>query len=500
MDEVTTDLVVLGAGPAGIGAAHRAAQAGMDVTVVERLDAVGGAARSIDVAGVACDLGSHRLHRAIDPVILARLRELLGSDLQERQRRGRIRLGGRWLPFPLRPVATLAALAPGFALSAGLDAVTAPLRRATVDTFDGVVRAGLGATMADRFYGPYARKLWGMEPTAISGDQARRRIGAATPGAVMARILRGADPSNRTFLYPRRGFGQTWEALAGAAVAAGARLALATTVTAVASDPDGVTVTTTPTAADDGRDVPGAQPRGRSLGGQPGPGADRHVTTIRARRVWSTLPLPLLARLHDPSPSPEVVTAARALRTRAMLLVYVVLDVDRWTDHDAHYLPEAWTPITRISEPKNYRDGYPGPDDPGDPPGRTILCAELPCEVGDRYWQAGDVDLARLVTDTIARAGLSCPEPVAVTTRRLRNAYPVTPVGYEVDLAVVDAWAASRPNLLTFGRQGLFVHDNSHHALAMAWAAGDALDVDGTFDAAAWDRARAGFADHVVED
>ncbi len=45
-----------------------------------------------------------------------------------------------------------------------------------------------------------------------------------------------------------------------------------------------------------------------------------------------------------------------------MLLVYLVVPTPQWTPFDAHYLPEGWTPITRISEPKNYRDGHPGRD------------------------------------------------------------------------------------------------------------------------------------------
>jgi hypothetical protein len=54
--------------------------------------------------------------------------------------------------------------------------------------------------------------------------------------------------------------------------------------------------------------------------------------------------------------------------------------------------------------------------------------------------------------------------------------------------------------LLTFGRQGLFVPDNTHHALAMGWAAAGAVQPDGRWDQAAWDRARDSFRDFVVED
>ena len=61
-------------------------------------------------------------------------------------------------------------------------------------------------------------------------------------------------------------------------------------------------------------------------------------------------------------------------------------------------------------------------------------------------------------------------------------------------------WAESVPGLLTFGRHGLFAHNNSHHALDMGWAAAGALGSDGSFDEAAWASSLVGFASHVVED
>ncbi len=62
------------------------------------------------------------------------------------------------------------------------------------------------------------------------------------------------------------------------------------------------------------------------------------------------------------------------------------------------------------------------------------------------------------------------------------------------------SWAESVPGLLTFGRHGLFAHNNSHHALDMGWAAAGALGSDGSFDEAAWASSLVGFASHVVED
>jgi protoporphyrinogen oxidase len=451
-------LVVLGAGPAGLGAAYRAALAGRAVVVLEREPRVGGAAGSFEVAGLRVDHGSHRLHHATDPAILGELEHLLGDDLQVRPRRGRIRLAGRWIGFPLTPAGIATSLPPGFAAHAALDTVTGVARRPTRDTFEEVVRAGLGPTMTERFYAPYAAKLWGLPADQLAGAQARARVGASSPGRLLRRVLQGTDPARRTFRYPRRGFGQLWEALAEAATAAGAELRLGTTVTGVA---------------------PGR--------------VDTDCGPVSAGTVLSTVPLPLLARLWHGAP-PEVTAAAGRLETRAMVLVYLELATPRYTRYDAHYLPEAWTPVTRVSEPKNYRDN------PEDPPDRTVLCAELPCTRGDAWWDADDAALGELVATTLQRAGLPAAEVRSVTTRRLPHAYPVYRVGYERHLGVLDEWAGSRERLLTFGRQGLFVHDNSHHALAMAWAAVDALDDDGRVDPAAWRAARARFATHVVED
>ncbi len=277
-------------------------------------------------------------------------------------------------------------------------------------------------------------------------------------------MLAGTDREARTFRYPRRGFGQVWEALAADAQDAGARVELDTEVTGVRADDDGLVVRT---------------------------GAGEH----RARTVWSTLPLPVLARMWSPAPPSDVREAAAALTTRAMVLVYVVVDGAPYTPFDAHYLPEAWTPVTRISEPANYRD------DPHRPSDRTVLCAEVPCDVGDDVWRADDAALGRLVARTLTRAGLPTPAVRQVTTRRLPSAYPILTPGTRQRVERLERWAGRQEHLLTFGRHGLFVHDNSHHALSMAWAAVDALDAGGrSVDRRAWARSRAGFRAHVVED
>jgi protoporphyrinogen oxidase len=460
-----TEFAVLGAGPAGLAAAYRLATGGRDVIVLERSAVPGGLAGSFEVAGVRVDHGSHRLHPSCDPEILGVVRSLLGDDLQRRARHGRIRLAGRWVAFPPRAGDLVRHLPPRFACGVARDAVAAPLRRKPrADTFAEVVRAGLGPTMAEAFYFPYVEKIWGMPADELSGELARRRVGARTPGALLRKLGR-RRPDAGVFYYPRRGYGQISEALGDAAAAAGADVRLGAEVTAVDLDDDGVRVHV------DGSEV------------------------LAAAQVWSTLPLPALAGLVQPLAPTDVLSAAKHLRFRALLLVYLALDRPRYTEFDAHYFPEPAVAFSRISEPKNYRDGGGV-----DPPDRTVLCAELPCTAGDDRWGAPEAELATLVADGLARTGLPPAVPIEVRVRRVPRAYPIYGRGYRDAFDALDGWAAATPHVLTFGRQGLFAHDNTHHAMAMGWAAAAALRADRTVDRARWADDRARFATHVVDD
>lgn len=462
-------IAVIGAGPAALTLGWRAAVAGHEVVVIERQPQVGGLAASFEVAGVRVDHGSHRLHPATSPPLLAALRRLLGDDLQTRPRRGRIRLGHRWVGFPLQPLDLVRRLPPRLAIGAAADVAWAPLRRrldrGRADTFAEVVRSGLGPTIAESFYGPYVRKLWDTDPADLAGELARRRVSAASPGAVVRRLARGARPEGRTFLYPRTGFGAIAERLAGAAVEAGAAVRLGTAVAAIdLADQDRVTL-----RLGDG-------------------------TAIDAHHVFSTLPLPVLAAAASPPPPPDVLDAARGLRHRALVLVYLVLARARWTDFDAHYFPGLEVPASRVSEPKNYRDN------PDDPPDRTALCAEVPCWEGDETWTASPSVLGDRVAAALRAVGLPDPAPVAVEVRRLPRVYPVYRPGFEWDLSALELWLRGHPRVVTLGRQGLFVPDNTHHVMAMGWQAAGALGADGSFDADVWAAARHQFRSHVVED
>jgi protoporphyrinogen oxidase len=472
----SADLVILGAGPAGLAAAWRAARTGRSVIVLEAAPFVGGMAASFDVAGVRVDAGSHRLHPATDPRLLADLRGLLGADLQTRPRNGRLRVAGSWVGFPLKPVELAKVLPRPLVAGIARDAVTGPLRKPREDTFAEVLRAGLGPTLYEALYAPYARKLWGLDGSQIDGEQARRRVTADTPWKVAGKILaragrrratgEGGSGQGQIFHYPRRGFGQIVEALADAATGAGADIRLSSPVERIV-----------PRSGADSSPV----------------ACTADGTAVTGRHIFSTVPLPRLARMTDPQAPADVLGAADGLEFRAMVLVYLVHDGGRWTSFDAHYLPADGTPVTRLSEPANYRVSA---DDPAD---RSVICAEIPCAPGDAIHTASEETLSEVVTDALARTGLPPLNVAGVVVRRVQHVYPVYTRGYGAALRTLDDWSRGISGVTTFGRLGLFAHDNTHHALAMAYDAVDAYTPVG-FDHGAWALARQRFDAHVVED
>lgn len=490
-----TKVVILGGGPAGLGAAFWLSQRGFRPVLVEAQRRLGGNAGSFEIDGMRVDFGSHRLHPSTDPEILKTLRGLLGPDLLIRPRHGRILLGSRWVHFPLKPFDLAVSAPPSFLLRAfrdalislvpgrrsnstrgrlasreagGLDQATAPGR-----SFASVLETGLGPTICQSFYFPYARKIWGLDPDQISPVQADRRVGARSLFAILQRLLPGGiGRSHRgkkgVFYYPRRGFGQISESLSAAAQNQGATILLGSPVREIRLGPRG--------------------------GGQIRIHGEEKDVAVQWDQLWSTLPLRTLVEMIEPSPPEEVLGAASALETRSMILVYLVLGSGRFSEFDAHYFPSEDIPFTRISEPKNYAARE-------EPRSRTVLCAEIPCSREEPIWIAREEALAELVIAGLAQAGLPIRAPVLRTVvRRLPAAYPVYRIGYERHFSVMDQWLEHLSGILTFGRQGLFAHDNTHHALAMARAAVECLGDEGHFDGELWSRHRQVFATHVVQD
>ena len=470
-------VLVLGAGPAGLGAAYKLAQKGFKkVAVIERAPAVGGNAGSFELHGIKVDFGSHRLHPACDAEIMAEIKTLLQGDLLDRPRHGRIKLRGRWIHFPLKPFDLMTRLPPSFGMGVAWDGVGKIFRRKSgqgPENFASILEKGLGKTICRDFYFPYALKIWGVPVEELSEIQARRRVSAGSLGKMIKKVMAavpGLKPKGSgRFFYPRQGFGQISESYYKAAQSLGVDIYLNTSVDAFQYEGRRVQTVTCKTK------------EGEELVFQP-------------QQIWSTIPVSYLVQAANPAAPEPVLNASKNIHFRSMILIYLVLEQQQFTEYDAHYFPEKEIKITRLSETKNYHNTT-------EPKDTTVICAELPCSMDDPEWKMSNPELGELVCESLATAGIPVKSKVReVVTRRLSHAYPIYFTGYETHFEKLDAWVGGFENLLSFGRQGLFAHDNTHHTLYMAYAAVKDLDLDLNFDCRAWQRDREVFKTHVVED
>jgi protoporphyrinogen oxidase len=468
-------IIILGGGPAGLAAAHVLTKhQKAQVRLLEQRNEVGGNAGSFQLEGIWCDHGSHRLHAVVEPRVMADIHELLGEDLLWRPRHGRILLKGRWIHFPLKPVDLALRLPKGFAASLMFDAARKliPSAPPAEENFATILRHGLGPAMSEAFYYPYVRKLWGLAPEQLAVTLAKRRVSGSSVVKILGKVLKQVPGLGKKkasgFFYPRYGFGLISERLRSAAESHGAEIALETSVAGIERVGNRVTHVR-------------YEQRGTTA-------------EVPADAVWSTLPLTALVRMCNPPPPTEVLEAASRIRFRGMILIYLVLDTPQFTEYDAHYFPELSVPISRMSEPKNYCAAT-------EPKDKTVLCAELPSDPEEAEWKMSDEELGKKYCEWLKSVGLPVEAKVLrVVTRRLRYAYPVYDRDYERNFRIVDNWVSKFENLLSYGRQGLFAHDNTHHAMAMAYAADECLAADGTFDWEHWGRFRKEFESHVVED
>ncbi len=433
-------VLVLGAGLAGLAAAHTLAAAGRETLVLEAGPVVGGLSRTETFGEFRFDLGGHRFftHDAEVADLVARL---LGEELIDVPRSSKILLRGRYVDYPLRPLNALAALGPATALSVLADWAAEQVRglaieRPDVSLEDWVVRR-FGRTLFNIYFKEYSEKVWGLPCERISVGWVARRI----EGLSLGRAVRDAFTREHRstvaslvdrFAYPRLGIGRVGERFAEGLAPRG-RVQCGARVTRVRHEGGRV------------REVFAATADGEYA--------------FAADAVISTMPLPALARLLDPAPAPEVLRAAAALGFRDLLLVAVAVDRPFVTDQTWIYLPDRAIPFGRIHEPKNWSRAMA-------PPERSLVVAEYFCFRDDETWASPDERLAQLTVSGLERLGyLQRGEVSGTRIVRVPAAYPLFEVGYERQAAAVRDGLARADNLFVAGRSGCFAYQNMDHAI-----------------------------------
>src|SRR3990167_1740045 len=210
-----TQVVVIGAGPAGLTAGYLLSKEGISVTVLESDPLyVGGIARTVNYNGYCFDIGGHRFFSKSQEVE-ALWSELLPNDMLDRPRSSRIFYRKQFFTYPLKAFEALRKLGLMESARCVLSYFKARLNPISpAASFSDWVINQFGERLFGIFFKTYTEKVWGMRCEDISADWAVQRIkGLSLASAVTNALLPKRRVSRKntiktlidTFRYPRKG-------------------------------------------------------------------------------------------------------------------------------------------------------------------------------------------------------------------------------------------------------------------------------------------------------
>lgn len=437
------NVVIIGAGPAGLTAAYELTREDVPCTILEADNTVGGISRTVNYKGYHFDIGGHRFFTKVS-LVEKMWHDVLGSDFISRPRLSRIFYNSKFFQYPLEPMNTIRGLGLFEVIRCGLSFVKAKLFPEKPETnFEAWVSNRFGKRLFDIFFRSYTEKVWGMPCRQIDSAWAAQRIRGLSFTSLVLDALKpkkkNADKAKviktliNEFEYPRLGPGMMWEKTKEIVESRGAQLHFNAPVEKIFWEP--------------GR-VLALEAGGRRYEGS---------------HFVSSMPVRDLLRALDPAPPAEFAEAAADFNYRDFLTVAVIckgrdLFPDNWI-----YIHDPRVKVGRI---QNFGNWSPEmvPD-----PTTSCLGLEYFCFEGDELWNAPDEELKARAIREVELLGLAPAGSVLdASVVRMPKAYPVYDGTYQRGLTALRKFLELVPNLQLVGRNGMHRYNNQDHSMLTA--------------------------------
>lgn len=438
----STEIAILGAGPAGLSAALELSRHGRDdLLLLDKNSIPGGLSRTEIFEGNRFDVGPHRFFTA-NREINTLWHDLLGDDFLPVQRLTRIFYKKKLFRYPLEAVDALRNLGVRESVTSMLSYAASRLQSSPGEakTFEEWVSGRFGRKLYETFFKTYTEKVWGIPCREIGAEWASQRIKGIDLKTVVTNALFKHRVKAKTlvdeFDYPALGAGMMYERMWERAAGPRREFCPGTEVTRIRRD--GLRVTEIEVRT-----------------------ADGNTMLVQPGHVFSSIPLTLMLRMLEPAVPDHVRRAVDALYYRDHITVNIIADgpdlfPDQWI-----YVHAPDVHMARMANFTNFsRRMAASPD-------TSVISIEYFAFRGDDLWNRSDNELKTLAARELEAMNLLRPDRIlgSFVTRETET-YPTYFLDFQDAYAPVQAFASSLENLSCIGRAGLYKYNNMDHSIA----------------------------------
>ena len=445
------ETLIIGAGPAGLACAMELSRKGKTCSVVERDHQVGGLAQTIKIKEgddvFLTDIGPHRFFSK-NQYLYDFIEDLLKEEWRRVPRLTRQFVDGKYYNYPVNFGQVVRNLGLLRSARIGIDYFIARIRydvfKKPMLTFEDYVVANFGRALAEFSMINYSEKIWGIPCADIHPDWAKQRISGLNLWSVLKNAIglggsgkgkQGPKSLVDEFYYPQFGTGRIYEEI-------GKHLVKSGTDIHVNSEPivvrhDGKRITEVDIKTPDG------------------------IETVKPKNVVESVPLTAFLGLLDPKPPAEVLQAAKNLRWRNQVYLFLTLNKEQVTADNWIYFPQKDIPFGRTSEMKNFSKDMC-------PEGTTSFFVEFFAFEGDDIWTMPKEQLLEMVMPYFEKWGFFTKEEIRQSYLMKRShVYPVYDTTYKDNVEKIRDYLDELENLIYVGRPGRFRYTNQDHSLEM---------------------------------
>lgn len=438
-------IVILGGGPTGLAAAYRLSLDGEKVVLLEKEKYLGGLSATLKKEDFLYEFGPHAFHLN-DPGVVSWVREILGRDFRVIPTKTKVLIDNNLLNYPLKTNELIKKVNPILGARILFDYLFSHIKnvilKSKIESFEHWGLANFGPTLYKISFGDYTAKVWGISPEEISVHLASQKLARLNLGDIIKKLLglKGeVQPAYfKKYLYPEGGASFIFEQM-GKTMRKNCQFILNAEVVHLESNSDKIDV------------VEYKDKKGK-------------FHKIACQKIISTIILKdLIPMINSPLASTSQ-KAASALKFRDLIIVYLIVDQDQLSDAQWTYLVENKFRFNRFTEAKNLSPRFA-------PKGKTVISFEICCQKGDPFWRSSDKKIFDLLKEDLKKLDFDKLIIDNYFVTRLENAYPMFLVGFEQNLLTTLNELEKVKNLISTGRNGLFMNSDIHDCFKLGFEA-----------------------------